>query len=689
LVDFFLEMIKSFIIVFALLIVYGYSSSSGHCGDSVTWTLDDHGLLRVQGNGEMGKCDIPDLTKKYDVHDIVIENYVTSIANSTFAGCLKLRSVTISDSVVTIGDDAFNNEWTGEISVTSLTMGNSVKTIGDHAFYKCSMKEIVIGKSVETIGNGAFAGCIYVTSVTFLGDSLTTIGRSAFAACKLLKGIVIPSSVTSMGPWVFRACNELRYAAFLGTKDPGIVSRGVFQECRNLGKVCVSSAYDASSFCGYSGLSPLEECGVAPNATGKCGQGTKWFLNFDTGVLKVEGKGYMTDACDLNTDQKSHVTALVVKKGVKSIAPKAFMNFIHLKSVTIPDSVEEIGDWAFYRSGKIRLIKLPDSVVSIGDYAFEYSNLYTIQFGFSLKKIGKRAFHECRNLPLIILPSSVTSIGSNAFSNCTQLTSVTYFGDEDPGVGSTDVFKPCPKLSSVCVLDLYKSATFCGLQKLSSLDQCKVGRIFTGDCGKGFTWVLDNHTHVLRVQGKGDMRKPCHLTKAQKNGVESIVFEDGILSIPDNAFSDFPHLYVVNFSNTVQKIGSHAFDGNDIVRLKIPSSVKSIGDCAFCGCERLRRVEFSDGLETIGKYAFSGTWMEDLVIPRTVKHIGYAAFYHCPDLDTVAYLGTENPGSDSDAFDGCNGLKYICVPYNYQEHDFCGWSRLVDLGQCGLGYGRN
>ena len=117
-------------------------------------------------------------------------------------------------SVTTIGAYAFR---LGAISFDSVTIGDSVTTIGDYAFSNTSLDSVTIGNSVTSIGEGAF-GNNDLTSV-IIPDSVTTIGRLAFQFNDLTS-MTIPDSVTSIGQNVFNN-NALTSAHFEGDSHPG------------------------------------------------------------------------------------------------------------------------------------------------------------------------------------------------------------------------------------------------------------------------------------------------------------------------------------------------------------------------------------------------------------------------------------------------------------------------------------
>jgi len=61
-----------------------------------------------------------------------------------------------------------------------------------------SLASITIGNSVTSIGKFAFEGCISLASVT-IGNSVTSIGVNAFSGCTSLAYVTIPDSVTVIG----------------------------------------------------------------------------------------------------------------------------------------------------------------------------------------------------------------------------------------------------------------------------------------------------------------------------------------------------------------------------------------------------------------------------------------------------------------------------------------------------------
>lgn len=104
----------------------------GDCGDNLTWTLSPEGVLTVAGTGEMAGCPWADV--KDQIVFVILEEGVTSIADSAFASCENLVSVTLPEGLTHIGAEAFS--FCSRLS--SIAMPDSVTTIGREAFCRCS-----------------------------------------------------------------------------------------------------------------------------------------------------------------------------------------------------------------------------------------------------------------------------------------------------------------------------------------------------------------------------------------------------------------------------------------------------------------------------------------------------------------------------------------------------------------------
>ena len=75
------------------------------------------------------------------------------------------------------------NIYYGCSGLTSITLPNSVTSIGDKAFYNCSsLTSTIIPNSVTSIGGAAFFGCSGLTSVTCLIEEPFEIDRYVFSS---------------------------------------------------------------------------------------------------------------------------------------------------------------------------------------------------------------------------------------------------------------------------------------------------------------------------------------------------------------------------------------------------------------------------------------------------------------------------------------------------------------------------
>ena len=128
---------------------------------------------------------------------ITIPNSVTTIGSGAFYYCLGLTDL-IWNARNCISNGAMETSI-----IERVTIGDEVEVLPNYFVSGSKITSVTIPNSVTTIGSSAFSGCSGLTGELTIPNSVTTIGSSAFYYCSGLTSISIPESVTSIGKQAF------------------------------------------------------------------------------------------------------------------------------------------------------------------------------------------------------------------------------------------------------------------------------------------------------------------------------------------------------------------------------------------------------------------------------------------------------------------------------------------------------
>lgn len=161
------------------------ASTSGSCGDTLSWTLDESGVLTIFGTGDMNNytenLPAPWDAIKFRIRTVAFTGNVSSIGAQAFYSCYNLKSVSIPPSVTSIGNKAFYLSGLSE----TLYIPESVQEIGTYAFSYTALNEFRVAPDNPSYCSAD--GVLYDKSKSTL---------YFYPAKKAALSFVVPESVT-------------------------------------------------------------------------------------------------------------------------------------------------------------------------------------------------------------------------------------------------------------------------------------------------------------------------------------------------------------------------------------------------------------------------------------------------------------------------------------------------------------
>ena len=239
---------------------FGDGTSNGDNTDISDDTSDDNG---DNGTGDGGASQDP-FAVYTDESGITYtlqsnDTYTVTSADPTSVNLTILGEVN-SKPVKAIASEAFMNKN----RVESITLPQSIETIGDSAFRKCSKLLSINLENIKSIGTYAFCECAVLNNITV--SSLQSLGTRAFEKCAKLKSISMPATLTEIPLGCFSGCTILK-TVNLG-EGVKTIKGNAFNGCSLLTNIDLSKAWKLAKYTAYAfGIPiPVNQPAVGDNA---------------------------------------------------------------------------------------------------------------------------------------------------------------------------------------------------------------------------------------------------------------------------------------------------------------------------------------------------------------------------------------------------------------------------------------
>lgn len=208
----------------------------------------------------------------------------------------------------------------------------------------------------------------------------------------------------------------------------------------------------------------------------------------------------------------------------------------------------------------------------------------------------------------------------------------------------------------------------------------------SGKCGKSVFWNYNKKTGTLVISGNGEMYDygyenrviPKYSVYGSENSsvIKNVIFEEGVTSIGECAFTNCQYIEYVYISSTIERIDADLNEGFGLKKIEVsPQSnyfcnkngvlFSKDESVLYCYPSQLKSNSYKipNTVEVIEYSAFAHSKLENVQIPDSVKRIENGAFYFSDRLNkinipsSVEYIGKS-------IFKLCYNLKEINVDDN-------------------------
>lgn len=558
---------------------------------------------------------------------INLGNAITAISANAFANAEGIKEVIIPNTVVEIGNSAFENAEVGGIATLE-----SVTTLGENALKGAILAEINL-PVITSLGAGAISDMANLVSVNLgangKAEDNVTIDVSAFEGSVGIETLTVGVGITAINDssnilatfGKLNAINVLEGNAKLYSED------GVLYVI-NEGSAIL--AYYPNNKTGNYAVNKVGEYTYSVNASA-----------FDNAVVAVLDLSNVSVSAYNGVTSGSVFAVVVASEGEKTSAQDAFTS----ASVFVAGANVEFGydetNQLIYKT-EVRTINEQETTVATVVSGYKYATSIVVPAtlgGYPVVAIAKGAFANFTDLTSLKVEAVVESWDSMILAGCTALTDLEIAGFAKDENGNVDV----------------EMSNFVGNAWFNAHNIIYIGGALLGYNNA----AVDSHGNSITVVSKEDTAN---------------YFADKIperfFFVDDGSGNNVCNVTEIAFADTISEVERSAFEGCAQLKKVDFNKVSTIRRYAFASCVSLEEVVFDGVIMEEGAFSecdslVSATLTNKLNANKGRYYLPVMAFNGCDSLEKVDFTYVNAFSSDES---GCSYAFYGCS--NLSEYDF-------------------
>ncbi len=356
-----------------------------------------------------------------------------------------------------------------------------------------------------------------------------------------------------------------------------------------------------------------------------------WSVNTETGVLKFDGKGYMTNyqsSWDLPwLSYQNYITTAEIGADIIHLDDMTFFECHNLTSITVHEDNDNYSslDGVLFNKDKTILYFCPVNY---------QSTTYTIPYGVELCDIC--CFSDSRNLEHIKIPDTVTEISNYTFNGIKTIKQITIPASVKK-IG-LQVFQGCDNLENIYVDE--------DSEYYTSVD----GVLFTKDMTVLFQYPAGNERTSYSIPDSVEVLEAWSLYHARN--LTSLKLPSNLVEIGWEAIigcNDLKELYIPAGLETIY---SHLSGNRSLERITVDEKNEHLCDIdgvlytkdmkkllSYPEAKKDTYYRIPDGVEEVQQGVFIYSWnLHEVFVPASIKVIEAATFYA---IEHIMYPGTK------------------------------------------------